>query len=389
MIESPVWGQAPARPQIPLPLRADVVVVGGGISGTSLAYWLGKGGANVLLLERARLAAGASGRNAGFLLAGVASNYADAVSKHGRGLAAEVWAFTLENNRRLAELLEGRAGWRGGGSWTVAASPEEAVALQNSAQLLREDGLPGDWVPAAGVPGPGLGGLLNPADGELHPVELVDLLADTATAIVAEGTEVIRIEPSGSGVRVQTAVGEVAAGAVVLATNGYTRQLLPGIAIHPVRGQMLATDAAQPLSERPIYTEQGFVYWRQLVDRRVLVGGFRHRAVAEEIGYEERPTPAVQRHLDAYLSTLGVRSQVTHRWAGVMGFTPDGLPLVGAVPGAAGVYLCAGYSGHGMGFAFNCARLLTDSILGGAQLPAWLSAGRAQLSPRPMGGSVP
>src|ERR1700730_2625375 len=118
----PVWGRGVGRPELHLPLRADVVVVGGGITGTSLAYWLGRGGADVLVLERARLAAGASGRNAGFLLARVASSYAGAVSAYGRGLAAEVWAFTMENNQRLAELLEGRAGWRGGGSWTLAAS---------------------------------------------------------------------------------------------------------------------------------------------------------------------------------------------------------------------------------------------------------------------------
>jgi gamma-glutamylputrescine oxidase len=376
VIEAPVWGQAPARPGTPLPLRADVVVVGGGITGTSLAYWLGRGGADVLVLERARLAAGASGRNAGFLLAGVASSYAGAVSAYGRGLAAEVWAFTMENNQRLAELLEGRAGWRGGGSWTLAASPEEAAALQASAELLREDGLPGEWVAAAGVPGPGLGGLLNPADGELHPVELVDLLADSAIAVVAEGTEVVGIQPSGSGVRVQTAGGEVGAGAVVLATNGYTRQVLPGVAIDAVRGQMLATEAAQPLTDRPVYTDDGFVYWRQLADRRVLVGGFRNRALAREVGYDDRPTEAIQSHLDVYLQGLGVSAAVTHRWAGVMGFTPDGLPLVGALPEAPGVYLCAGYSGHGMGFAFNCARLLADSILGGAPLPGWLLASR-------------
>jgi gamma-glutamylputrescine oxidase len=377
VIEAPVWGQAPPRSRASLPLRADVVVVGGGITGVSLAYWLGRGGADVLVLERTRLAAGASGRNAGFLLAGVASSYADAVSRYGRGLAAEVWAFTLENNQRLAELLAGRAGWRGGGSMTLAASPEEAAALRASTQLLREDGLPGEWVPTADAPGPGLGGLLNPADGEIQPVEAVALLADTAMATVAEGTDVVGVEPSGSGVRVQTASGEVAAGAVVLATNGYTRQLLPEVAIDPVRGQMLATKAAQPLGQRPVYTEHGFVYWRQLVDRRVLVGGFRHRALVAEIGYDDRPTEAVQGHLDAYLKALGVSAPVTHRWAGVMGFTIDGLPLVGALPGAAGVYVCGGYSGHGMGFAFNCARLLADSILDAAPLPAWLRANRA------------
>jgi glycine/D-amino acid oxidase-like deaminating enzyme len=356
-----------------MPLRADIVVVGGGITGVSLAYWLGRGGADVLLLERSRLAAGASGRNAGFVLAGVASNYAEAVEKYGRSMAAEIWSFTLENHDRLGEALAGRAGHKRAGSWTLAASAEEAVALQNSAELLSEDRLPGAWRPNGGK----LGGLLNAVDGELQPVEAVVTIAAMATAAIVDGVEVTGVEPGASGVRVHTNAGELGAGAVVLATNAYTRHLYPEIAIDAVRGQMLATEAgADPVAGRPVYTDSGFVYWRQLPDRRVLVGGFRHRALADEVGYDETPTEAVQAYLEGQLADLDVATAVSHRWAGIMGFTPDSLPLIGPVPGAPGVFICAGYSGHGMGFAFNCARLLAGSMLSSDKLPHWLSPAR-------------
>lgn len=376
VILQPVWGRAAPRPQARLPLRADVVVVGAGITGVSLAYWLARGGADVLVLERSRLAAGASGRNAGFLLAGVAASYVEAVESYGRGLAAEVWAFTLENHDRLAELLGGRAGHRRGGCWTLAASPEEAEILQRSVQLLTEDGLPGEWWPGTRAAGGSLGGMLNPADGEIHPVETVEALALESQVNIAEGIDVVAVEPAASGVLVHTGRGEVAAGAVVLATNGYTRQLLEALPIDPVRAQMLATERAGPLTDRPVYTDGGYIYWRQLVDHSVLLGGFRHRAMAEEVGYEEQPTATIQGHLDHQLQAMGVAAPVTHRWAGVMGFTPDALPLVGAVPGSPGVHICAGYSGHGMGFAFNCARVLAASLLGGASPPAWLDPAR-------------
>ena len=195
-----------------------------------------------------------------------------------------------------------------------------------------------------------------------------------ATSAIADGVEVTGIEPGASGVRVDTTAGELGAGAVVLATNAYTRQLYPEIPIDAVRGQMLATEpGADPVAGRPVYTDSGFVYWRQLPDRRVLVGGFRHRALADEVGFDETPTQAVQAHLQAQLADLDVTTAVSHRWAGIMGFTPDNLPLVGPVPGAPGVFICAGYSGHGMGFAFNCARLLAGSMLSSDMVPGWLS----------------
>ena len=88
-----------------LPLRADVVVVGAGITGVSLAYWLTRAGADVIVLERSRLAAGASGRNADSCWRGWRRATSRRWPRTDGGLAAEVWALTLENHDRLAELL--------------------------------------------------------------------------------------------------------------------------------------------------------------------------------------------------------------------------------------------------------------------------------------------
>ncbi len=74
------------------------------------------------------------------------------------------------------------------------------------------------------------------------------------------------------------------------------------------------------------------------------------------------PTPEIQEQLDKGQAELGVTSQVTHRWAGIMGFTPSGLPLTGPVDGMPNVYICAGFNGHGMGFAFMSAKQVAESI---------------------------
>lgn len=367
----PIWALPATRPARPVPPRVDVVVVGGGITGVSVLRRLALRGVDAVLLERDRLAAGASGRNAGFLLMGVAANYATAARTYGRDVAAEVWRFTAGNHAMLAEVLQGRAGHARRGSLVLAASEEESELLRESEQLLAEDGLPGRCA--------GPGALLNDADGEVDPAAAVACIADSIPdARIREGVAVQGIEASASEVRVHTTRGEVAAGAVILATNAFTSALLPHFPIAPVRAQMLATAPVDArIAERPTYSHWGYRYWRQRDDGRVLLGGWRDTAVDAEVGTDASVNPSVQRHLDAHLAgALDVAAPVTHRWAGIMGFSPDELPLAGAVPAMPGVHVCGGYTGHGMGFAVNAARVLVENLLDGAAIPPWLRADR-------------
>ena len=354
------------------------MVIGGGIAGASLLHHL-RGRTRVVLLERERLAFGASGRNAGFLLEGTAANYAAAVTAHGAGRAAEIWSFTQETHRLLAEVISGRSPYRRRGSWTLAASAEEALALEASAELMTAAGFPTTFLEALPAPLDGFaGGLRNERDGELDPAAAVGLLASTED--VHEGCAVTGLRGDGAGVLVETTQGEIRAGVAVLATNAYTAQLVPGVPIRPVRAQILATEPeSATIAECPAYADWGFQYWRQLDNGRVLCGGYRDRAIEEEVGYELEPNPNVQRHLDAHLRMLGVEAAVSHRWAGIMGFTEDSIPLVGWLPGRPGIAICAGFTGHGLAFAFNAARRLADMLLGGAPAPKWMDPARPGL----------
>ena len=372
----PFWQPPRRADDTHLPAQVDVVVIGGGLTGAAIARRLVAEHTSVVVLERDRPASGASGRNAGFLLTGVAANYASAVRRYGRATAAEIWRFTMANHELFAAAIEGdRAGYRRHGSWVLPASAEERAELEESVQLLGEDGFPGEWRDAAPRSGSGFtGGLLNPFDGEVEPAAAVSAMARSLP--VSTGAEVLAIEPGRGGVRVHLAAGEIAASRVVVATNGYTHRLLPGVAIRPVRAQMLATaPVGEQLTDRPVYSDFGYRYWRQLGDGRVLLGGFRNTAVDAEVGDDDTPTAAVQDRLDEHLQALGVDAPVTHRWAGTMGFSPDELPIVGAVSGMPGVFVCGGYSGHGLGFALGCAAALVDSWAS-APIPAWLDSAR-------------
>lgn len=383
MMTGAVWATrapaeaAPVLSSTPVPRRCDVVVVGGGITGVALLRALRERGVDAILCEREDIGSGASGRNAGFLLAGVAENYARACARYGREVAAEVWAFTLENHEVIAGWSAAApAGYRRRGSMIVAQDEEEAFSLDEAAILLREDGFA---VERRGPSRDGFrfGALFNPGDGEIDPLRLVRGVAAAHRDRIYEHHDVVAIDDGESTATVGVGDDTISAGAVFIATNAWTSQLAPAVDVRPVRAQMLATAPAAPCTDVPVYADWGHRYWRQLTDGRLLVGGFRHRAIAEETGFDATPTPTIQRHLDAQLAELGSDAAVTHRWAGIMGFSPDGLPFVGRVPGTRRLHVCAGYTGHGMGFAVNAAAMLTGSLLDGTALPSWIDVARS------------
>src|SRR6266852_7812829 len=137
LTSTPFWPRPAERYAGRLPERADVLVVGGGISGMSLMHHLRARRMDAVLVERGHIAAGASGRNAGFLLAGIADNYAAAVRTFGRARAREIWLLTLENHARMIESVAGQpVGYRRLGSATLASGEGELAQLVESAQLL-------------------------------------------------------------------------------------------------------------------------------------------------------------------------------------------------------------------------------------------------------------
>lgn len=341
----------------PLPEKADIVVVGGGITGVSLLYHLKKRRMRAVLLERDHLASGASGRNAGFVLAGIADNYATAVRTYGREKAREIWAFTLENHDAVASALKNAdVGHNRCGTVILAASDEERVQLEESAELLTDDGFQAHFDGDV---------LYNPRDGELNPTALVTALARTAQPeSIHEHVNVTGLVAESKRVFVHVEDETVEAGTVILATNAWTSLLAPTVKITPRRAQMLAMAPLEKvIAERPTYSDFGYRYWRQLTSGVLLIGGWRNTSMDSEVTFDEKPTAAIQERIEAFArGQLGADTPVTHRWAGTMGFTEDGLPIVGPVEGMPHVYVCGGYNGHGMGFAFLKAKQLVDSL---------------------------
>jgi len=356
VVDTPYWARPSELYPGLLPDRTDVLVIGGGIAGVSLVHHLEKRRISTVLVERAHLAAGASGRNAGFLLAGVAHCYAEAVRIYGREKAHELWSITSENHDRMLEAVAAsEVGYRRLGSATLASDDAERARLEESSQLMRDDGIKANWDGER---------IYNPRDGEVNPAALVGALAGHAKdGTIREGVEVTAIKTGGVEVDVRAGEHSCRAGVVILATNAYTPQLVPQVKIQPTRAQMLASaPVLRSVCDLPTYSHAGYRYWRQLPTGEVLVGGWRDTSIATEVGYEEKPTDQIQEHLDRQLAAMTGGAEVTHRWAGIMGFTETGLPLVGPIDGMRNVYVCGGFNGHGLAFAFMSAKQLVEML---------------------------
>jgi gamma-glutamylputrescine oxidase len=125
--------------------------------------------------------------------------------------------------------------------------------------------------------------------------------------------------------------------------------------------------ATAPLPDRlvecPVYARWGYEYFQQPPDGRLLAGGFSD--LDAEASYTDRDegNPRVWERIERYLrEDLGVDSPVTHRWVGTVGYSDDGLPVVGEVPGRAGLYAAGGYSGHGNVLGFVAGERLADLV---------------------------
>ena len=358
---------APVTPRAALDrdITADAAIVGGGIAGISVAYALAREGATVVVLERGELADGASGRNAGFILGGVAENYVAACRAYGADRATRVFRFTFANRvlfRSAIRVNKIDCEDRWNGSDQLAGDDEEWLEIAESARQLASHGVRVRLEPAERK-------AVYDEDGEIHPVRFVRGLAAAAERLGARiytGTTAVSCSPT----EVRTPSATVRAGAVVLCTNAYTQHLAP-TRVRPVRGQICATAPLQRrVFVRPTYANRGYRYWRQLEAGNVLVGGWRDTAVEEEVGEDDGTSDRIQRQLDAFLHEHGVDAPVTHRWGGTMGFSHDGLPYIGKA--ADGLYRFGGFTGHGQGYAMAAGELVAALIRTGTHPDAGL-----------------
>ncbi|MDC0980179.1 FAD-binding oxidoreductase [Bdellovibrionales bacterium] len=373
----------------------DLVVIGGGISGLSAAYWLQKEDPSlkIALLEKNQIASGASGRNAGFITSGSVEHYNRLVERWGEKLAREIWSFSERNLELLKEeFLENldfkkrqQLGFEERGSFSLASTESELEELKKTSRLMKKHQIEVELLEEAdvekrlGVTG-FRGGVKYLHDASINPVELCRWIAGQFRGDLFEGTEVSRVTQDGEERVVHTNRGEFHTSAVVYAGNGYLPSLDPFFdeMVFPTRGQILVTEPVPRFMEGPCYANFVLDYFRQLESGEVIIGGFRQLEKVTEVGYSDHITETIQSALYDFLQKHIPHLSgklVTHRWAGVMGFSADGQPFVGAKPDDSQIFYLGGFTAHGLGLAFHSGRCLADLVFG-RKIPDFLSGRR-------------
>lgn len=359
----PVWDDRrwTALPALEGEVGADVCVVGLGGSGLAAIDELLRLGRRVVGVDAGIVAGGAAGRNGGFLLAGTADFYHDAVVALGRERARAVHLLTADQIVRMA--AETPDAVRLVGSLRIAATPDEEADCRRQLDAMRADGLP-----VESYEGPEGRGLYFPTDGAFDPLRRCRTLARRALergARLFERSPAVEIAPGD----VRTPRGRVRCDAVIVAVDGRLERLIPELAgrVRTARLQMLATaPTLEVWLPRPVYARYGFDYWQQLPapDNRIALGGFRDLAMDEEWTDAAEPTPRIQQAMERCLrERVGVSAPITHRWAASVSYTETGLPVLAEVRPR--VWALGGYSGTGNVIGALCGRAAAELAVAG------------------------
>jgi gamma-glutamylputrescine oxidase len=367
--DATVWSAIATTPAVTLPavtepITAEVVVVGLGAAGLTAAAALARAGVDVVGLDAGAPGGGASGRNGGFLLAGLAEAHHLVVARLGRRRATTLYRRTLD--ALAATAAAHPAVVRRVGSVRVSRSVEEDADCAAQLAAMRADGLPVEE-----YDGLEARGLLFPQDAAFQPLARAHALAEGALAAGARlfGTRVSSVDGGGAC----TPSGRVTATrAVVVAVDGGLEHVVPSLAgrVRSARLQMLATAPTTDVDiRRPAYARFGLDYWQQLPDGRVALGGGRDVGGADEWvdgpPWGVAPSEPVQAHLERLLrDDVGTAAPVEQRWVGVVAFTPDHLPVLASPQ--PGLYAVGGYSGTGNLVGPLCAQWAVNQVLGRA-----------------------
>lgn len=349
---------------------AEVVIIGGGISGLSTAYNLAHLGCkDVVLLEKESLYGGATGRCG----AGVRQQFGLEINCRLAKGACEI----LEN---LNELLgyERDIEFKQGGYLWLLNTDEEVKIYKKSVQLQNSLGIESRLITAEEalkiVPHLNPEGIkactFHQKDGHVNPFEVSQAYAEAAKRLGVEintFTEVTDIKLENNHiVEVITDKGKIATNKVLNAAGAFAKDIgeMVGVKLplKPERHQILATEPVEPLLDPMVISKE--FYCQQEPQGSLLMGyGDPNEPEGVDVSSSWKFMQEIAKRVCRVLPILS-NIKVVRQWAGTYTMTPDAAPILGSLPEAEGFYLAVGFSGHGFMLGPMTGVLMAEHILG-------------------------
>ncbi len=359
---------------------ADVAIVGGGITGATIAALFAAAGIAVALVEAGHVGAGSTAVSTALLLKDPDRGLLDLARLYGRAAAGRIWQLCHQSARGLASLLTRQriaCDFRRRDALYFAARREDAGPLRAEHERRAKAGFAGVWLDrealrrAAGIDG--YGAIRTGGNAQLDPYRACLGLLGAARqdgAEIFESSPVSRISPTSTGVRVHAGRGSVEARTVIVATGYATRYFKPLAGrFHMNHTYVLATRPVSPRrrAELPFDdvmawdTDSPYHYARWAPDGRLLLGG-ADRPIRRGTRRQSRFAEAARElHADFMRLLPGASAlPLEYGWEGVFASTPDGLPYIGPHRRYPRHLFALGYGGNGMTFGFLAARLLLE-----------------------------
>ena len=371
-------GPAPDTPALKENRRIDVAVVGAGFTGLSAALHLAQRGTSVAVVDRHGPGWGASGRNGGQVIPGLKLDPDDLIAKLGRDegdALAQVSGATADLVFSLIAHHGLNCGAHRGGWIQAAHHPKHLDAMQRRCAQWADRGAAVDWLdqarmdeltPRAGY----VGGWIDRRGGKLQPLSYA---RELARAVLAQGGAVYGASPAtaldreGGKWRLRTPEGELRADAVILATNGYTDRLWPGLeeTVIPVYSVQVATDVLSenlrggllPGGEVLSDSRRVLWYFRHDDDGRLVMGGGGGGTEASAARLYSELHRRARRLLPD-----GAEPDFRFAWSGCVALTGDHLPHLHEL--APGLWAGLGYNGRGVAMATMMGKQLADRLGG-------------------------
>ncbi len=364
-------------------LGVDVVVVGGGFVGASVAWMLASHGVSVAVLESSHVGLGSTAASSALLMQEPDTDYQELAALYGARATKRIWELSRDATRELISTLrrnEIECALEGCDSVYYTRNAEVVARLRAEQQRRARGGFSATWLSAdalqrtTGIDG--AGAIRAHGNACLDPYRAcLGLLAAAQRrgAHIFEGSAVRSVTRNGTGVAAVTAGGTVFADYAIIATGYATPEPKTLSARFAMKQTYVFATERIPAKTRKAMgfgdvmvwdTQRPYHYARWTRDHRLIAGGGDRPRVTRGRGAAlRREISALRDHfLTLWPALADVR--IEHCWEGLFAMTPDGLPYIGPHARYPRQLFALGYGGNGMTFAFIAARLLLEWIRG-------------------------